>query len=243
MAQTAPAFELASIRPHVFTNAPGDCTGLSISGNRVTMRCFVLRTLIMQAYDVKFYQISGWQDWLTEANTSYDILAEAESGTTPTMEQAKEMLKTLLADRFQFKLHHELKELPVYALILDKNGPKLKEGVADAKYAVMLSMGVKGTITAQKLSMSDFASALSNQMGRPVLDKTGLSGDYAFKLEWTRDQAQQIPGLPADADPAPDSSGPSIFAALQEQLGLKLESQKAPIDLLVVDHAERPSEN
>jgi uncharacterized protein (TIGR03435 family) len=244
MAQAAPSFELASIRPHVFNDATGrDCTGLSISGNRVTIRCFTMRILIMQAYDVKLYQVSGWENWLTEANTSYDIAAEAASGTTPTIEQARRMLQTLLADRFQLKLHHETKELPVYALIVDKNGPKLKESSTEAKTSMSFDLGIKGSITAQKVSMSQLASFLMNDVERPVFDKTGLAGNYAFRLDWIRDHAIQIPGLPPEEDPAPDSGGPSIFTALQEQLGLKLESQKAPIDLLVVDHAGRPSEN
>jgi uncharacterized protein (TIGR03435 family) len=198
----------------------------------------------MQAYDLKFYQVSGWQNSMTgAADTSYDIAAETAAGATPTMEQARRMLRTLLADRFRLKLHSETKELPVYALVLDRNGPKLKEAVSGATFPIEFNLGIKGSITARKESMPQFASFLMNEVQRPVFDKTGLAGYYAFMLDWTRDHAIQIPGLPADADTAADSGGPSIFTALQEQLGLKLESQKAPIDVLVIDHAERPSEN
>jgi len=133
-------------------------------------------------------------------------------------------------------------------LVLDKNGPKLKESASDAKTSIRFSMGgIKGSLTASKESMTRFALYLSNELGRPVLDKTSLTGIYDFTLQWTRDQNQQIGGgtTPAadSSTVSPDSNAPSMFTAVQEQLGLKLTSQRSLIDILVIEHAARPSEN
>jgi uncharacterized protein (TIGR03435 family) len=243
-----PAFEVASIKPHVFGGARGGCSGMSISGSRVTIPCMSVRNLIMRAYDVRAYQISGGPASLTDmADTAYDIAAKAEGEGTPAMEQVRVMMQTLLADRFQLKLHRETKELPVYALVADKNGPKLKESATDAKASIGFRMGgIKGSLTASKETMAQFALYLSNEAGRPVLDETGLAGSYDFTLEWTREQPQILAGAPpppAANAPAPDPSGPSLFTAVQEQLGLRLRPQKSPVELLVIDHVTKPSEN
>ena len=197
----------------------------------------------MSAYNVRDYQMSpegpGWI-----RSDRYDIVAKVDGEGRPTMDQVRQMLQKLLADRFQLKLHRETKELPVYALVIGKKGPTLMESAADAKSSMRFGAG---QFTGSKVSMTQLALFLSNALARPVLDGTGLMGTYDFKLQWTPD-AGQLPGLGGfgpgpDAPPPSDPNGPSIFTAVQEQLGLKLESQKGPIEILVLDHAAKPSEN
>jgi uncharacterized protein (TIGR03435 family) len=174
-------------------------------------------------------------------------------------------MQALLADRLKLKLSHDSKELPVYALVVAKNGPKLQEAKPGDTYpngikapdgkpaggAGMMRMG-PGQLTGQGLPMESLAQLLSEQLGRTVLDKTGLKGKYDFTMTWTPDPNEGMmrmgpgpgPGGPPNNDAAlPDSSGPSLFTAIQEQLGLKLDSTKGPVDILVVDHVEKPSEN
>ena len=165
------------------------------------------------------------------------------------------MLQTLLADRFQLKIHKELRELPVYALQIGKNGPKLEpsrgsgcfDPVADPKAFIVpttLPCGgfrnASNQMAGAKITMSHFTANLSKYVGRAVVDKTGLDGAYDITLQWTPDETQ---AFLATGPPAADASGPSIFSAVQEQLGLRLESQKGPVDVLVIDHAEKPDAN
>ena len=175
-------------------------------------------------------------------------------------------VQSLLADRFKLTLHRETKEFPVYALMIAKNGSKLQEvadtplesgppdpkGAPDGPRKGMKGIRMdRGEVSGQGATISLLAEVLSNQVGRTVLDKTGLKGHYDFTLKWTPDESQGAmikgpgdggPGT-GNAPPPPDASGPSIFTAVQEQLGLKLESQKGPVEILVIDHVERPSEN
>jgi uncharacterized protein (TIGR03435 family) len=140
------------------------------------------------------------------------------------------MLQALLADRFKLKVHHINKDLPVYNLVVGKNGPKLKESGAGAKFSMVTRTGKQSNrITASHATMTNLLSQLYFA-GRPVFDKTGLTGAYDFEIEF--------------ADPsATDSSSPSLFTAVQEQLGLKLEPGVAPFDTIVIDHAEKPDAN
>jgi uncharacterized protein (TIGR03435 family) len=164
-----------------------------------------------------------------------------------------------LADRFKLKIHTETKQLPVYELVAPKGGSKLKEATAGDTYANgikgldgvgrggLMRVG-RGQLTAQAVPITSLANMLSQQLQRTVLDKTGLTGKYDLELNWTPDQGSDpmfkgAEGSPQRGDAAPDSSGPSIFTALQEQLGLKLQSAKGPVETLVIDHVEMPSEN
>ena len=167
------------------------------------------------------------------------------------------MLQALLADRCKLTLHRETKDLPVYALAIAENGPKLQEAKPGDTYANGIKgpnghpggpgnirMG-RGTLTGQALSMADFVRALSDQLGRPVLDKTGLTGRYDLNLQWTPDDSQ-LPMFKATGTPSASqsaASGSSLFTTMQDQLGLKLESQDSPVEILVIDHVEKPSEN
>jgi uncharacterized protein (TIGR03435 family) len=226
----SPAFEVASIKPLPgFVNAR-----FNLSGPRVTMSGYGLEGLVMDAYKVEPWQISAGPVWLR--TDPFEIVAKAPGDASPTPEQLRLMLQTLLADRFQLKVHREKREGPVYALVVDKKGPKLTPSTA-ADSTFSAGGGTRAVrLTFQKRTMEYLALQLSNQggLGREVLDKTGLTGTYDFNLHWA-------PGT--DGNPPPDSNEPGVFTALQEQLGLKLEPQKAPVEMLVIDHAEKPSPN
>jgi uncharacterized protein (TIGR03435 family) len=238
--QTAPApraFEVASIRLN-----PGPWhvrLGYSSSGPRLTLEAYSISELIEEAYDLKSYRVTFAEPSAQRfvEDTYYNIVAKAEGEGTPTKAEFRQMLQTLLAERFNLKFHHETKEMPVYALVVGKNGPKFKESAPDATFSG--HHGVNGhnqTLTLVKVTMESLAEEFKNYFGveRPVIDKTGLTGSYDIKFEATPERR-----LHAEADP----SEISVFTAVQEQLGLKLEAQKAQVEVLVVDHVEKPSEN
>jgi uncharacterized protein (TIGR03435 family) len=232
-AATPLAFEVASIRLHkgMYTVVRS-----SVSGPKVTIEAYGLTGLIMDAYHLNGrYQISGGPTWMDSDSERFDIVANAPGESTPTGDEVRLMLQTLLADRFQLKLHRETKDRPVYALIVAKNGLKLKESAPDKEFSSTFGGNRTSQLTMSKATMEQFAVQLSNSgLERPVLDKTGLAGHYDITLNWIPEFA---------GPPAPDSNGVNVFTAVQEQLGLKLEPQKAPVEILVIDHAEKPSEN
>lgn len=231
IAAAQPVFEVASIRPH---NPASDGAGPQLNGNRLALIGRTLKQLIIFAYDLKSYEYSGGPDWAAGPmdGNSFDMIAQTESGDVLTEAQAKRALQTLLADRFQVKIHRETKEMPVYVLVVGKNGPKFAPSTSNSSGVTRGSV-TTGTVTStfSKQGTDSLVRLLSASADRPVLDETGLTGLYDFKLEYARDPA------------ASDGVAPSIFTAVQEQLGLKLESQKAPIEILVVDSAERPTAN
>jgi uncharacterized protein (TIGR03435 family) len=156
-------------------------------------------------------------------------------------DQMRERMRSLLTERFQVAIHHETRKEPVYALVVAKGGPKLAEHKdADGKRQGIRS-SKRGQFNGTNVPVHFLATLLSNQLGRPVLDQTGLAGKYDFKLEWTPDPLEITvpPGI--DPGPPPDLNGPTLFTAVQEQLGLRLESPKGPV--IVVDRAEIASEN
>jgi uncharacterized protein (TIGR03435 family) len=227
----SPAFEVASIKP--FQGLAANVY-MHTSGPRVTISEYGLPGLLMTAYQVEPWQISGGPVWME--SDRFNIVANAPGESAPTPEQVRQMLQTLLADRFQLKVHREKKEGPVYVLVVDKKGPKLKPSTA-ADSTFSAGGGARAVrLTFQKRTMEYLALQLSNSggLGREVLDKTGLTGTYDFNLHWA-------PGT--DGAPPPDSNEPGLFTALQEQLGLKLEPQKAPVEMLIIDRAEKPSPN
>ncbi|MBZ5632249.1 MAG: TIGR03435 family protein [Acidobacteriia bacterium] len=238
-----PAFEVASIKP-------GDPNSQmfrigSMPGGRFAANNASLKMLIQTAYDVRSHQISGGPNWLDSAK--YDIDAKPDSATPIPAgpaggPQMRLMLQSLLEERFKLKLHRESKEEPVYELMVARGGPKLQKATDSLKQQQRgLRMG-RGQLTGTAAPMSILVTQLSQQLGRSVIDKTGLAGQYDFELKWTPDLGQSQGG-PADAGPQPDPPGPSIFTAIQEQLGLRLESTKGPVDVLVIDYAEKPTEN
>jgi uncharacterized protein (TIGR03435 family) len=149
------------------------------------------------------------------------------------------MLQAVLAERFQMKVHQEDREAPIYALIVAKNGSKLKEATEAGADSLNVE---RGQIIGHSLSLQELAKGLTGgNTGRVVVDRTGLTGKYDFTLTWTPDQGAAPPG--PDGGATENVPGPSIFTAIQEQLGLKLEPAKGPVKTLVIDHIERPSAN
>ena len=257
----AHVYEVASIKP----NKSGDnMVRMMIRPDGLSATGVTLDMLIQNAYGVRYFQISASPSWFK--SEKYDIEAKMNGSVVEELRklsddqretETRRMLQALLADRFQLKLHSDTKQLAVYALVLAKNGPKLQAAKSGDTYpngfkgpdggggpGMIFMEGNGGPVTGQGVPIADLVRLLSQQLGRTVVDKTGLTGKYDFKLKWTPDENQGPPGPPgADNAPPPDSSGPSIFTAVQEQLGLKLESQKGAVKILVVDHGEKPSEN
>jgi uncharacterized protein (TIGR03435 family) len=203
--------------------------GIAISGNHATITGTVSR-LLMEAYGVLDYQILGAPDWARSLDAHYTIVAKVEGDAEPSRALVKEMLQTLLAERFQLRLHRETQPRQILALVVGKDGVKMKESSPEAASGVRYK---SGDMTGSKLNMAYLAVFLSIQMKQPVVDKTELKGLYDFTLRWTPDEAS----TPAD------EHAPSIYTAVQEQLGLRLVSQKGDMEVLVIDHVEKPTEN
>jgi len=235
------AFEVASVK--VNKSANGRNSMDRSPGGGFTATNVTLKMLTKAAYSIQDHQLIGGPGWLDAER--YDIVAKAPPHTPDS--QLGQMLRTLLADRFKVQAHRETRQMPVYALVLDKSGPKFKEVKREAKDGDGDSRKGRGHLAAQRVPISDLAEILSGELGFSVLDRTGLTGLYDLKLEWTPDESQ--PRGPGDnlegraSTPTSDRLGPSLFSALQEQLGLKLEKQIGPVQVLVIDHADRPSEN
>lgn len=258
----APKFEVASIK----RNTSGEnrvMLGMQ-RGGRFTANNVPLRLLITNAYRIQDFQIDGAPGWL--ATDRFDIVAKAETEVPEA--QLQLMVQALLAERFKLAVHRDTKEMPIYALVLShpdgKLGPKLKPSSVDCDAmraqarngappappapGAMMPCGMRmgpGSLTGSSMSMAQFTRTLSNAVRRVVVDKTGLSGGYDFDLSFTPEQVQSGgpgggPGGPGGG-PAIDPNGPSIYTALQEQLGLKLDSQRGPVETLVIDHVEPPT--
>jgi uncharacterized protein (TIGR03435 family) len=228
----AASFEVASIKPTAISNTNREGSNrarIEYSPDSLTMRNVALTHCIQWAYRVEYYQFPQLRSL---DSTSYDILAKA-AGPVP-VSQLRLMLQQLLADRFKLTLHHETKEIPVYELTVAKGGPKLPEPrPADDRHAVENLPRIQdGSFLFEETSMPEFAAKLSQLYGidRPVVDKTGIAGYYDIVFKGA-----------AAAQRQPD--GPTLYTLIQEQLGLKLVPAKGPMDVIVVDHVEKPSEN
>ena len=229
-AQTA-RFEVASVRRAVSEGGPGDIPrNMDSSPGHFAMRNVPLRFALEWAYDLKDYELTG-PDWIKNEER-YDILANALGPATD--DQMKPMLQTLLTERFQLKLHRETRELAVYALIPGKGSAKVKPPAPEGEPTLS---GSQNAVLFHKFPISRLTFMLSRRMDRPVLDLTGLTGVYDYTID--------ISGLNAfNAQPPADFTGPSIFTAVETDLGLKLEPRKAPIQIMVIDSASKvPTEN
>jgi bla regulator protein blaR1 len=231
-----PQFEAASVKP----SEPGNLRGATYeflpgAGLRVTNG--TLKGMLETAYDLRQFQIFGGPSWVNSER--YDVLAKSPSGEFGTragnsieeIKAVRSRLQALLAERFQLRVHRETKELSEYALEIGKDGPKLSDE------SVSNSAGIRrscGQMIGTSATMTNLVLMLSRELDRPLVDRTGLTGKYSFRLDWTPETGS-CPGVPDD--------NPSIFTALEEKLGLKLESIKGPVDSLVIDYAERPSGN
>jgi uncharacterized protein (TIGR03435 family) len=228
-----PAFDVASIKPAGGQRQLGADLRFQ-PGGRLHITNLPVSVLIREVFSVKHYQVSGGPSWLD--SDQFDIEARADGD--PSSEQMLVMLRNLLETRFRLKVHKENREGAIYALVVAKSGHKLKEPEKDDKPAYIRS-GRTGSpsenaltylLWGHKASMPLIAESLGERLGRPGVDRTGIAGEFDFKLEYA-------------ADDSKPENGPSIFAALQEQLGLKLESTRGPIETLIIDHAEKPSAN
>lgn len=226
-AAAPPAFEVASIRPADPGEAgPGDIPrNMDSSPGHFIMRNVPLRFCLEWAYDLKDYEVSG-PDWI-KAENRYDIVANAAGPASDN--EMRLMLQTLLTERFQMKLHRETRNLDIYALLPGKGAQKVKEATADEETS--LGPGPNGAAKFTKQPISRLTFLLTRRMDRPAIDMTGLKGLYDFTLD--------LSGLGFNGNPPEDTSAPSIFTTVQENLGLRLEAQKAPIEILVIDHAEK----
>jgi uncharacterized protein (TIGR03435 family) len=255
-------FEVVSIKPDK-TSGPGH-VAMAAPPDGLTMTNFSLAMLIKMAYGVRDDQISGGPNWFS--SETYDIEAKPDSSVVEELQKLNrvqrtaeqmQMLRALLADRFQLTIHRENKELPVYVLVAAKNGPKIQEAKPGDTYpnGIVGADGRQGpgaggfqsqpgNLIAQAVPISYLVKALSGQLDRTVLDKTGLTGNYDFTLKWTPErQPAAYSQQAADSGAAYEPPVTSIFAAIQAQLGLKLESQKGPVEVIVIDHVEHPSGN
>lgn len=226
------AFEVASIHPH--QGLLQSFMDFSSSGPRVRLEGYNLRALIMEAYNFRNFQVSmpGIDE---QQDTNYDIVAIAPEGTAPTRDEFRRMLQTLLADRFQLKAHIEKRQVPAYALVIGKGAPKLRPP-SEPRHELHGVNGRNQFLETDSITMPDLANEIWDGFisDRPVIDRTGLTGTYKLRIEAT-------PEFRIDRDPQPDDL--SIFTAVQEQLGLKLEPSTGPLDILVIDSAQKPSEN
>jgi len=254
-----PAFEVASVKPN--TSGDGRVLMSPQPGGRLNLVNVPLRLMIRYAYRVQDFQVVGGPDWLSTAR--FDVVAKAEGGN-PSQEDLQLMLRSLLADRFKLVVRPDKREMPTYSLVTaradgktaaqlrksDANcGPAPAPGAppAPGQLPSCGSMLGFGNLKARGSTMAALASTLSTFAGRIVVDRTGLAGGYDVDLNWTPDQIPRPAGggdQPVQVNGVTiDPNGPSLFTALQEQLGLKLESARGPVDVLVVERAEKPAED
>lgn len=223
----AQSFEVASIRRNL---SDGEDRGIQLlPGGRISVAHTTLKTMIRNAYGIFSFQLAGEAGWMD--SEYYDIEAKTESGEDISPDQLKPYLQRLLADRFRLSVHWEKRQGDVYALEVEKGGPRMvrnREGKEPSMNVEKNNGRVQMKGAGAPIAM--LASSLENQLGRIVVDETGLDGAWDFQGAWT-------------IAPPPDSTDPSIFTGVKEQLGLRLVAKKGSIETLVVDHAERASEN
>jgi len=253
-------YDVVSVKP----NKIGNDSPVRITPDGLIEVNVGLRGLIRQAFGIEVFQLSGEPTWFKSER--YDVEAKMDESVADVLQKLspdenklarQKMLQALLADRFGLVIHHEQRDFPVYTLVIAKNGPKLQEAKPGDTYengikypngpggagATQMYMSMKGQLQTeefkgQAMSLGALCQSLGRILDRPVLDKTGLVGRYDVTLEFD----VEVRG-PAAADALPDPGAVSLFAALPAQLGLKLESGKAPFDVIVIDHIERPTAN
>jgi uncharacterized protein (TIGR03435 family) len=235
-------FEVASLKP---SNATGQGAGIrpAPGGQRYEAVNCPIKLMIQVACRIKADQITGGPNWLE--TDRFDMQAKAEKPSSA--DELHIMLMNMLADRLQLKFHHEKKEMQMYALTVDKSGPKLTAHEAanagdpwiDQAEESFLHVKMKATSS----PMDYLAFRLSQFTDWPVVDLTNLHGGYDFSLNFTRELPPEFPQNGKINGEDPDTSGPTLFAALKQQLGLELKAQKGPVDVIVIDHVEKPADN
>ncbi len=234
-AQSTPQFETAVVRlspPGTYGKPYG-----ILMGSQFTARTATTRNLISQAWNLQENQILGGPGWLNSER--YDLTAKPDlSGGTPSLDELHLMLRALLAERMHLTLHEESRDMPIYSLVVGKDGPRMKVSGAAAPSQKAKTV-MNGHIGGTGMGIQYLTDTLSRVLQRPVNDDTGLSGFYDFQLQWMPDETQRLIGAPG----ALNADGPSLFQAIQEQLGLRLESKKIPTRVLVIDNIEKPGDN
>lgn len=241
MASDVPAvFEVATIKPSI-PDRPGKV--FTVKGRQVLTINTTTNDLIVFSYDLHARQIVGGPPWME--SEKYDVTGQPEGQGLPSRVQLSQMMRKLLEDRFKFTFHREKRELPVYAITVAPGGHKLTKNDTNPNGLPGLFFKGLGTLPAMNATMGDFAGVMQSAvLDRPVVDKTGLQGRWDFTIRWTPDESQ-FAGMGVRVPPPsndPDAP-PGLFTAMQEQLGLKMESTRAPVEVLVVDRIEKPSEN
>jgi uncharacterized protein (TIGR03435 family) len=234
-----PAFEVATIKPSD-TSAPHG-TFLKTEGRHSIAYNFAVRDLICFVYGVHKSQIVGGSKELLETHFDIDGVPDIEGH--PNINQWKIMYRKLLESRFKLAFHREKQELPAYVIVTAKNGPKLKKTDRKPGDSTVFSLDRQIVLKVRNASMSDFAHGMQETiLDKPVVDETGLPDRYDFDLKWTPDESQ-LSSVPGVEDRQDANGPPGLYTAIQEQVGLKIESKKAPVDVLVIDHLEGPSAN
>ncbi len=253
-------YEVASIKPDLSDHTSA---GMTNTPDGLIVTNFPLAALIENAYGIQKYQLSGAPDWLN--SETYDVDAKMDAATADALKKLSrkdqnlarhQMLQALLIDRLKLTIHRETKQGPVYLLVIGKNGSKLQEAKPGAAYPNGLGPGLMSsssnwlteTMTFQAMPISGLARSLESRLGRHIVDKTGLTGNYDFTLKFSTDRAQpqSAPGESSSTPSPPsqlDPNAPFLLTAIQQQLGLKLEPGKGPVEVIVIDHIERPSGN
>ena len=246
----APRFDVASVRPA--GGSSGTSTWGVLPSGRFVATNSQLRMLIWNAYGATPDRLLGGPDWIDSER--FDILGSAPAGTSESTMLT--MLQTLLADRFRLVLRKEARETAVYSLVIAQNDGRsdkallpvdcktdskavVRKGDAPACSWLLIGKAGTGMVTYQSggVNLDELAKTLTRRVGRPVINRTGLAGEFQFELSWLQDMPA------AAAAPAAANDGPSLFTALQEQLGLKLESSRGPVEFLVIESVERPTPN
>jgi uncharacterized protein (TIGR03435 family) len=238
-ASADPSFEVATIKPSQ-PDTPGQA--ITVRGRTFATINQTVRSMLTFAYGLHPDQIVGGPDWI--GSDRFDITAQPEGTGMPNDKQWRSMLGKLLADRYKLTFHRDKKELPVYALTVLKTGEKLTKNDTDPNGLPALFFRGLGVFPVRNATMKDFAETMQAVvLDRPVVDQTALQGRYDFTLTWTPDNTQ-FGGRGGQAPPAdPTTAPPGLFTAIQEQLGLKLESTKLPVDVFVIDRLEKPTAN
>jgi uncharacterized protein (TIGR03435 family) len=249
----APRFDVASVKPNL--GSSGTSTWSLLPSGRFAATNSELRMLIFNAYGVTPDRLLGGPDWIK--SDRFDILASTAPGASESTMLT--MLQALLADRFKLVLRREARETAVYSLVIAENDGRVEKALrpVDCKASPTESKAAVGKVASrcsallmrqpgtgmsayqsEGVTLNELANTLSRRVGRPVINRTGLAGEFQFELSWLQDLQAG-----AAAAPAPANDGPTLFTALQDQLGLKLESGRGPVEFLVIESVERPTPN
>jgi uncharacterized protein (TIGR03435 family) len=232
----SPAFEVASVKPNT---ANDRIVSINVGpGARFAAKGYTLVLLTQRAYGVMDWNVSGGPGWIR--TDRFDVTAKAPISGTLTEKQLQPMLQALLVDRFKLRLHKSSQQMPGYALVVAKGGPKVKAAADRDEHPDTFRLTGTGLV-GQAITMEDFARFVAGKLGLVAVDETGLKGVYNFKADWTVEPDLSTGGLP-NVDPR-DPLRSAVFAALEDQLGLRLTAQKIAVDVLIIDHVEHPSEN